>query len=79
LGLVDGTLVTGTLDRVARDHLDLAEHGLGEARGRRRCVRCGWCRCPRSRSCAAAADRPSVVGQLVLAHRVRRTKARVWS
>jgi hypothetical protein len=32
LGLVDGTLVTGTLDRVARDHLDLAEHGLGEAR-----------------------------------------------
>ena len=32
LGLVDGALVTGTLDRVARDHLDLAEHGLGEAR-----------------------------------------------
>jgi len=32
LGLVDGTLVTGTLDRVAKDHLDLAEHGLGEAR-----------------------------------------------
>jgi hypothetical protein len=32
LGLADGTLVTGTLDRVAQDHLDLAEHGLGEAR-----------------------------------------------
>ena len=32
LGLVDGTLVTGTLDRVAKDHLDLAEHGLGEGR-----------------------------------------------
>jgi len=32
LGVVDGTLVTGTLDRVAKDHLDLAEHGLGEAR-----------------------------------------------
>ena len=32
LGLLDGTLLTGTLDRVAHDHLDLAEHGLGEAR-----------------------------------------------
>jgi hypothetical protein len=32
LSLADGTFVTGTIDRVGADYLDLAEHAAGEAR-----------------------------------------------